>query len=77
MWQEGNIIAGLFILLGLALMIILMVVLVRWARGRSRGVMIAGALLSVFAPDPTLERNIKLVEVAKETRNEEDESGEP
>ena len=56
----------LYILFGLA----------RWARRRSKGAVVAGALLSVFAPDPTLERNIRLAEEAKQVQSEEDEEGE-
>jgi hypothetical protein len=33
-------------------------------------------LLSLFAPDPTLERNIRLAEEAKQVQCEEDEEGE-
>jgi len=36
----------------------------------------AGALFSMFAPDPTLERNIRLAEEAKQEQHEEDEEGE-
>jgi hypothetical protein len=38
---------------------------------------VTGALLSVFAPDPTLETNIRLAEEAKQQQTEEDEEGEP
>ena len=68
--------AGLLIVFSLAAAIVVMVALVMWARRRSRGALMAGALFSIFAPDPTLERNIRLVEEAKQLVNEEDEEGE-
>jgi hypothetical protein len=68
--------AGLLISLGLAALIAVMVLLARWARKRSRGAVVAGALLSMFAPDPTIERNIRLAEEAKQAVAEEDEEGE-
>jgi hypothetical protein len=55
----------------------LMVYLVRWARRRSRGAVITGAILSAFAPDPTLEANLRLAEEAKQQQVEEYEEGEP
>jgi len=67
---------GLLISLGLAALIVVMVLLVRWARKRSRGAVVAGALLSMFAPDPTIERNIRLAEEARQSVAEEDEEGE-
>ena len=69
--------AGLFIALSLALLIVAMVLGVRWARKRSRGAVAAGALLSMFAPDPTLEANLRLAEESKQQQVEEDEEGEP
>jgi len=68
---------GFLIALSLALMVYLMVRLVLWARRRSRGAVVAGALLSMFAPDPTLEANIRLAEEAKQQQVEEEEEGEP
>ena len=68
--------AALILALGLAAAIAVMVGLVRWARRRSKGALTAGALLSMFAPDPTLERNIRLAEEAKQEQMEEDEEGE-
>jgi len=67
---------GLAIGLGLAAIICIMVLLVRWARRRSTGAVAVGALLSLFAPDPTFENNIKLVEESKRLQREEDEEGE-
>ena len=67
---------GLFIAISLAVVIVVMIVLARWARRRSKGAVMAGALLSMFAPDPTFERNIRLAEQAKQVINEEDEEGE-
>jgi len=69
--------AGLVIAAGLALAAAVMVALVAWARRRSRGAVITGALLSMFAPDPTLEANIRLAEASKQQQVEEDEEAEP
>lgn len=60
---------------GLACLAVIMVILVKWARKRTSGALAAGALLSAFAPDPTLERNIRLAEQAKIVQMEEDEEG--
>ncbi len=68
--------AGLIIALALFAAIAVMAVLARWARRRSNGAVMAGAVLSLFAPDPTLERNIRMVEEAKQVVSEEDEEGE-
>jgi hypothetical protein len=68
--------ASLLLALGLAAAIGLMVGGVKWARRRSKGALAAGALLSLFAPDPTLERNIRMAEEAKQVQMEEDEEGE-
>ena len=62
-----------FILLGFVILIPIMVVLVVWARRRSKGITIFGALFSFFAPDPTLEQKIVMVEEAKTVQSEEDE----
>ena len=67
---------GLLIAFGLAATLFLLFFLARWARRRSKGAVVAGALLSMFAPDPTLERNIRLAEDAKQVQCEEDEEGE-
>jgi hypothetical protein len=69
--------SGLLIAAFLAAVAYLMVRLVRWARRRSRGAVITGAILSAFAPDPTLEANLRLAEEAKQQQVEEDEEGEP
>jgi len=66
---------SLLLALGLVAAILLMVGLVKWARRRSKGALTAGALLSLFAPDPTLERNIRLADEAKQVQMEEDEEG--
>jgi len=68
--------AGLLIAGGLAFTLLTLALLARWARRRSKGAVVAGALLSMFAPDPTLERNIRLAEEAKQVQCEEDEEGE-
>jgi len=67
---------GLAIAVGLAAVVVIMFLLVRWARRRSTGAVAAGALLSLFAPDPTLENTIKLVEESKRLQSEEDQEGE-
>ena len=71
-----NLDTSLLIAFGLAAVLFIMVILVRWARRRSKGALVAGALLSMFAPDTTLERNIRLAEEAKQVQCEEDEEGE-
>ena len=71
-----NLYVGLLIAGGLALTLLILALLARWARRRSKGAVVAGALLSMFAPDPTLERNIRLAEEAKQVQCEEDEEGE-
>ena len=65
-----------FVLGGVILLLTIMAVLVMWARRRSVGVIAIGAFMSIFAPDPTLEQKIKLVEEAKEKQQEDDEQGE-
>lgn len=40
-------------------------------------VIAVGALFSIFAPDPTLEQKIVMVEEAKVNQSEEDEQAEP
>lgn len=67
---------GLFIAFGLLAIIVVMVLLAKWARRRSKGAVVAGALLSMFAPDPELEKNIRMAEQAKQVQTEEDEEGE-
>jgi hypothetical protein len=69
--------SGLLIAAFLAAVAYLMVRLVRWARRRSSGAVITGAILSMFAPDPTLEANLRLAEESKQQQMEEDEEGEP
>ena len=67
---------GLLIAVSLLAMIVVMVLLARWARGRSKGAVMTGALLSMFAPDPELEKNIRMAEEARQVQSEEDEEGE-
>ena len=62
-----------FIMLAFVILIAVMAVLVVWARRRSKGMIVFGALLSFFAPDPTLEQKIVMVEKAKADQTEEDE----
>lgn len=61
----------------LFLMVVVFFRLALWARRRSKGAVVTGALLSIFAPDPTLEANIRLAEESKQEQAEEDEEGEP
>lgn len=68
---------AVFIILAFGLLFALMGLLLRWARRRGRGALMAGAFMSVLAPDPTLEQNIKLAEEAQEETEEEDPGGEP
>ncbi len=74
--MDPNLSTGLLVAFSLAGVIALMVLMARWARRRSKGAVMAGALLSLFAPDPALERNIRMAEEAKQTVAEEDEEGE-
>ena len=73
--MDPNLKAGLFIALGLLAVIVVMVLLARWARGGSNGAVISGALLSMFAPDPEFEKNIRLAEEARQEQHEEEEEG--
>ena len=66
----------MLIAFGLAATLFIMVILARWARRRSKGALVAGALLSMFAPDPAFERNNRLAEAAKQVQCKEDEEGE-
>jgi hypothetical protein len=59
----------------IVILTLIMVFLLKWARKRTTGALATGALLSAFAPDPTLERNIRLAEQAKIVQMEEDEDG--
>jgi hypothetical protein len=61
---------------GFIILIAIMALLIIWARRRSSGVIAVGAFMSVFAPDPTFEQKIKLVEEAKADQQEEDGQGE-
>ena len=73
---DPDLTTGLLLSLGLAALFTILFLLALWARKRSKGALVAGALLSMFAPDPTLERNIRMAEEAKQTVTEEDEEGE-
>ncbi len=70
-----NYLAILIIVSGFGLLFVLMWLLVLWARRRSTGALMAGAFLSVFAPDPTLEQSIKLTHEAQEDQEEDDPGG--
>ncbi len=76
MGLSDNPVEVLLVLGGVILLLTIMAVLVMWARHRSVGVIAIGAFMSIFAPDPTLEQKIKLVEEAKEEQLEDDEQGE-
>ena len=62
-----------FIITSFVVLFTVMAILVLWARSRSSGVLAVGALFSIFAPDPTLEQKIVMVEEAKVDQNEQDE----
>ena len=64
---------GLILALGLAALFTLLALLVRAARRGSRGALMTGALFSMFAPDPELEKNIRLANQARQEQHEEDE----
>lgn len=74
--MDANLTAGLLIALALFAAIALMVLLARWARRGSKGAVVSGALLAMFAPDPELEKNIRLAEQARQEQHEEEEEGE-
>ena len=74
--MQANQTVGVLIALGLAGLAVILVLLARWARRRSKGAVITGALLSALAPDPELEKNIRLAEQARQLQSEEDEKGE-
>ena len=69
--------AGVIIAVSLAAVVAVMAWLILWARKRSRGAVLTGALLSIFAPDPTMEAQVKLMNESTQTQAEEDEEGEP
>jgi len=73
---SSGVTAGMVIVFGLAGAFCVMALIVRWARRRSTGAIAVGALLSIFAPDPTLENTIKLAEESRRLQSEEDEEGE-
>ena len=73
--MDANLKAGLLIAISLAVVIVVMVLLARWARSGSKGAILSGALLSMFAPDPEFEKNIRLAEEARVKQHEEDEEG--
>lgn len=75
MLNQPHFLTALSITAGLAVLAVIMVFLVKWARKRTTGALAAGALLAAFAPDPTLERNIRLAEQATIVQMEEDEDG--
>jgi hypothetical protein len=66
---------GLIVALGLAALFVLLALLVRAARRGSRGALMTGALFAMFAPDPELEKNIRLANQARQEQHEEDEDG--
>ena len=68
--------SAMLVALGFLVLFAVMTLLVKWARRRSSAALTAGALLSAFAPDPELEKNIRLAEQAKTVQMEEDEEGE-
>jgi hypothetical protein len=73
--MESQWITGGAVALGLAGLFVLLALLVRAARHGSRGAVLTGALFSMFAPDPELEKNIRLANEARQEQHEEDENG--
>ncbi|MEJ2383559.1 MAG: hypothetical protein P8Y54_04090 [Xanthomonadales bacterium] len=71
--METQWIPGFAIALGLAVLFALLALLVRAARRGNRGAVLTGALFSMFAPDPELEKNIRLANEARQEQHEEDE----
>ena len=71
--METQWIPGFAMALGLAVLFGLLALLVRAARRGSRGAVLTGALFSMFAPDPELEKNIRLANEARQEQHEEDE----
>jgi hypothetical protein len=53
--------ANLFIGLSFPVLIVVFALLIRWARTRSTGAIVAGALITGMAPDPLLEAQLKVV----------------
>ena len=74
--MDVSLTVGLLLVLGFVTLVIIMVILVWLARRRGRGVVMAGAFLSILAPDPTLEQKIVMVETAKVNQTEDDEQDE-
>ena len=74
--MDVSLTVGLLLVLGFVTLVIIMVILVWLARRRGRGVVMAGAFLSILAPDPTLEQKIVMVETAKANQTEDDERDE-
>ena len=74
--MDPNLKAGMFIAVGFLLLFVFFYLMVKWARTRSRGALAAGAIFSMFAPDPELEKNIRLAEESRQEQHEEDEEGE-
>jgi hypothetical protein len=74
--MDNSLTVGLLLILGFVTLVTAMVILVWLARRRGRWVVMAGAFLSIFAPDPTLEQKIVMVETAKANQTEDDEQNE-
>jgi hypothetical protein len=74
--MDPNLKAGMFIAVGFLLLFVFFYLMVKWARTRSKGALAAGAIFSMFAPDPELEKNIRLAEESRQEQHEEDEEGE-
>ena len=63
--------------IGVCLLALLFWRLIRWARRGGVGVMLAAASLFGFIADPVSEKQIRVVQEAREQQSEEDESGAP
>jgi hypothetical protein len=65
-----------FLSVALLLVIFVFYKLVTWARTRSTGAVVAGAVMvGMMAPDPLLEEQLKVLHEEQQKRPEDDESG--
>jgi hypothetical protein len=60
----------------LAIVILIFIKLVSWAKQKKTGALALGIFIQMFTPDPYAERTIKVVqEDKKETKKQQDENG--
>jgi hypothetical protein len=68
----------LIIIAALAALAIVFTALVLWARKHRKGANIVAATFSFIAPDPLLEKNIKILQESQnQVKETEDEAGDP